>query len=122
PAPPETASQETSRTVTEPTGAYSAQQIMEGLETQRGREFELIVTETLFNLGLRSKHIETTQGESDVLAEAWYSQKPYALVVECYAGDADVEVPQDKIGQVRTAFSRYWFEYRKADSVYRVVV
>lgn len=95
---------------------------MAELSEMKGRDFEEAVARALRTLGLHAERIEETQGESDVLASATYCEEPFGVVVECQAKEGSGQVGADKIGQVRSHFSRYLSRFGYAAKVFRCVV
>lgn len=79
----------------------SLQDIIEDLLNKGGREFEKSVCSALNFLDLRASLTATTEAESDIVAEAYYAEIPYFIVVECQAVHEGSQVGVDKLGQIR---------------------
>lgn len=83
------------------------------LRTKVGRDFERAVC-TAFNfLDFDASLTQTTQAESDVIAEAYYAEKPYFIVVECQAVRPQNQVGVDKVGQIRGNAEAYSLDPRR---------
>ena len=87
-------------------------EIIDGLSESRGLEFNEWIAKALNFLFLKSKVIEETQSESDVIAEALLAVDPYYIVVEGQAVLDHNEVSYDKLGQLRGNSSSYRDERR----------
>lgn len=98
------------------------ERIKSSLSSARGRDFETAVAEGFRGVGLGADHIEETQGESDVLVFATHCEEPFGVVVECEAKEGPGQVGAEKVGQVRSHFSRYLSRFGYASKVFRCVV
>jgi len=77
------------------------QELLRNLRTIEGREFEGEVTKAFNFLDFDAFLTQSTQAESDVIAEAYYAEKPYFIVIECQAVRPQNQVGYDKVGQIR---------------------
>ncbi len=96
--------------------------IIAGLIDSGGRDFEKAVAEAFKVLGLHATQIEETQGEADVLISAHYCEKPFGVVVECQAKEGQGQIGIEKVGQIRSHFTRYLKNFRWASKVFLCVV
>jgi hypothetical protein len=89
------------------------QKIVRDLIQKGGRDFERAVC-TAFNfLDFDASLTESTQSESDVIAEAYYAEKPYFIVIECQAVRPQNQVGVDKVGQIRGNAEAYSLDPRR---------
>ena len=89
------------------------QEIVRDLHQKGGRDFEKAVC-TAFNfLDFDASLTQSTQSESDVIAEAYYAEKPYFIVVECQAVRPQNQVGVDKVGQIRGNAQAYSLDPRR---------
>lgn len=98
--------------------------VIEGLNQQQGRDFENAVCAAMNYLDFNSTPTETTEGESDVIAEAIHAETPYFIVIECQAVREGNLVGYEKIGQIRGNAPSYLDARRQQlfKTYYRVVV
>ena len=89
------------------------QEIVQNLQTSTGTDFETVVC-TAFNfLDFDASLTQSTQSESDVIAEAYYAEKPYFIVVECQAVRPPNQVGVAKVGQIRGNAEAYSLDPRR---------
>ena len=89
------------------------EEIVRALLQKEGRDFERAVC-TAFNfLDFDASLTQSTQAESDVIAEAYYAEKPYFIVVECQAVRPQNQVGVDKVGQIRGNAQTYSLDPRR---------
>jgi hypothetical protein len=87
--------------------------IVRDLHNAEGRDFEKAVC-TAFNfLDFDASLTQSTQGESDVIAEAYYAEKRYFIVIECQARAPPNQVGIDKVGQIRGNAEGYSLDPRR---------
>lgn len=75
--------------------------LIQDITEKGGREFEKAVCDAFNFLDFKSSLTETTEAESDVIAEAHYAEIPYFIVIECQASREGNQVGVDKLGQIR---------------------
>ena len=87
--------------------------IINDLLNSEGRYFERAVC-TAFNfLDFDASLTQSTQSESDVIAEAYYAEKPYFIVIECQVVRPQNQVGVDKVGQIRGNAEAYSIDPRR---------
>jgi hypothetical protein len=88
-------------------------EILKNLLHTDGKEFEKTVR-TAFNfLDFDASLTESTQSEADVIAEAYYAENPYFIVIECQAVLSHNQVGVDKVGQIRGSAEAYSLDPRR---------
>jgi hypothetical protein len=89
-----------------------------------GRDFEESVCNALKYLDLSASLTQTTEAESDVIAEALHAAAPYFIVIECNAVREGSQVGYDKIGQIRGNSASYLDTRRQTlfENAYKLVV
>lgn len=89
------------------------QEIFKDLNQKEGRDLEKAVC-TAFNfLDFDASLTQSTQSESDVIAEAYYAEKPYFIVIECQAVRPQNQVGVEKVGQIRGNAEAYSLDPRR---------
>jgi hypothetical protein len=98
--------------------------IINGLNTSRGIEYNQWVARAFNFLFFNAHVIEETQAESDVIAEAFFSEEPYYLVIEAQALSDPNEIGYDKLGQIRGNFQSYMTDQRQRvfKNAYKLIV
>ena len=87
--------------------------IVKDLNVKEGMDFEKAVC-TAFNfLDFDAQLTQSTQAESDVIAEAYYAEKPYFIVIECQTVHDPRQVGYDKVGQIRGNAQTYSLDPRR---------
>jgi hypothetical protein len=87
--------------------------MVKDLLNAEGKDFEKAVC-TAFNfLDFDASLTQSTQAESDVIAEAYYAEKRYFIVIECQARAPQNQVGIDKVGQIRGNAEAYSLDPRR---------
>jgi len=87
--------------------------VINDLLHREGRDFEKAVC-TAFNfLDFDASLTQSTQSESDVIAEAYYAENPYFIVIECQAVLPQNQIGVDKVGQIRGNAEAYSLDPRR---------
>ena len=97
---------------------------IQDLNEQAGTNFEESVCNAIKYLDLSASLTETTEAESDVIAEALHAASPYFIVIECNAVREGNQVGYDKIGQIRGNATSYLDARRQKffENAYKLVV
>lgn len=97
---------------------------LQDLGEKVGRDFEESVCNAMKYLDLSASLTQTTEAESDVIAEALYAAAPYFIVIECNAVREGSQVGYDKIGQIRGNAASYLDTRRQTlfENAYKLVV
>jgi hypothetical protein len=88
-------------------------ELSRSLVTAAGREFEEAVHKAFNFLDFDASLTHSTQAESDVIAEAYYAERPYFIVVECQAVRPENQIGYEKVGQIRGNAETYYLDTRR---------
>lgn len=99
-------------------------EIINNLNEKMGREFEISVCDAINYLDVSASLTETTEAESDVIAEALNAEAPFFVVIECQAVRDGNQVGYEKIGQIRGNAASYLDTRRQKlfENAYKLVI
>jgi len=80
---------------------------------EEGRNFERAVCAAFNFMDFDASLTRSTQAESDVIAEAYFAEKPYFIVIECQAVRPQNRVGVNKVGQIRGNAEAYSLDPRR---------
>lgn len=94
------------------------------LHEKAGRDFEKSVCDAMKYLDLSASLTQTTEAESDVIAEALHAETPYFIAIECQAVREGGQVGYEKLGQIRGNAASYLDTRRQTlfENAYKLVV